>query len=495
MENEKQNKLSIYDILLYAPKGQGIKLYSLAYGYVTFDSVAVRDPEIKYPLRFFDARGQKVAFMKDGRISDCEDAKCQLYPAIDESWYSWWRAILPQCVGSVVYISGDKDVNDGFYCICKENAVYDTYGNMLTIAQKNPVTGEHENVSIFTQRYHSLNVRFANNEETKEYFNKLIVNGKYEYNKKTHTIEKIRFNIFKPGDVIKNKFNIYIVKSVNASNCTYTLYLNCGYTTVRNINDEFVEATNTEKQKFFTILVNNGFLWDGETGKLMNFKKPDDYIDIKFKEGDIIWLKANIKKRFEILVESVNYETLEYNLRKINHRGELWKDNFVIPVSEQDKFELVPEKNIVFDKNKVQYGDIVSDHAGRIYRVVDITDNGNFYHLQVIQESNYSDKLDKCLLVEAKEMFYYQKTVKKYPVSLFTDYTEVLVRNNDDEKWKLDYFSHVDELKYDIKPGIPKIEYIFVCVGGNFKQCIPYKGHEHLKGVQDSKIDKFYINW
>ena len=227
----------------------------------------------------------------------------------------------------------------------------------------------------------------------------------------------------------------------------------------------------------------------------MNFKKPDDYVDIKFKEGDIIWLKANIKKRFEILVESVNYETLEYNLRKINHRGELWKDGFVIPISEQDKFELVPEKNIVFDKNKIQYGDIVSDHAGRIYRVVDITDNGKFYHLQVIQESKYSDKLDKYLLVEAKEMFYYQKTVKKYPVSLFTDYTEVLVRNNDDEKWKLDYFSHVDELKYDIIPGIPKIEYIFVCVGGNFKQCIPYKGHEHLKGVQDGKIDNFYINW
>lgn len=55
----------------------------------------------------------------------------------------------------------------------------------------------------------------------------------------------------------------------------------------------------------------------------------------------------------------------------------------------------------------------------------------------------------------------------------FEPFDKVLVRDYDTTKWKSDLFSYLDEtraLKY-------------VCVGNNWKQCIPYEGNEHLLGT------------
>lgn len=54
-------------------------------------------------------------------------------------------------------------------------------------------------------------------------------------------------------------------------------------------------------------------------------------------------------------------------------------------------------------------------------------------------------------------------------------FDKVLVRNNDDDEWVCDIFSHIDELDF------------YYCVGTRWEQCIPYEGNEHLLGTTNKQ--------
>lgn len=54
-------------------------------------------------------------------------------------------------------------------------------------------------------------------------------------------------------------------------------------------------------------------------------------------------------------------------------------------------------------------------------------------------------------------------------------FDKVLVRNNDDDEWVCDIFSHIDELAF------------YYCVGTRWEQCIHYEGNEHLLGTTNKK--------
>lgn len=63
------------------------------------------------------------------------------------------------------------------------------------------------------------------------------------------------------------------------------------------------------------------------------------------------------------------------------------------------------------------------------------------------------------------------------PKCPFEPFQKVLVRDDNDEVWKADYFSHYKE---DDKIAQ------YVCVGSYYKECIPYEGSEHLLGTDKS---------
>lgn len=54
-------------------------------------------------------------------------------------------------------------------------------------------------------------------------------------------------------------------------------------------------------------------------------------------------------------------------------------------------------------------------------------------------------------------------------------FDKVLVRNNDDDEWVCDIFSHIDELAF------------YYCVGTRWEQCIPYESNEHLLGTTNKQ--------
>lgn len=60
------------------------------------------------------------------------------------------------------------------------------------------------------------------------------------------------------------------------------------------------------------------------------------------------------------------------------------------------------------------------------------------------------------------------------PKCPFEPFQKVLVRDNEDEVWKADYFSHYEE-DDKIAP--------YVCVGSYYRFCIPYEGGEYLLGT------------
>lgn len=84
----------------------------------------------------------------------------------------------------------------------------------------------------------------------------------------------------------------------------------------------------------------------------------------------------------------------------------------------------------------------------------------------------------KTLFIAAAEKHYGGKynpeTLQVEPKCSFKPFQKVLVRDEEDEDWKADYFSHYEE-DDKIAP--------YVCVGSYYRFCIPYEGSEHLLGT------------
>lgn len=72
----------------------------------------------------------------------------------------------------------------------------------------------------------------------------------------------------------------------------------------------------------------------------------------------------------------------------------------------------------------------------------------------------------------------------RYDPMKFKPFQKVLVRLEDGDSWEADLFSTYK----------PLCDNQYHCIGGWWKQCIPYEGNEHLLGKQDN-CDKYYVTW
>lgn len=82
----------------------------------------------------------------------------------------------------------------------------------------------------------------------------------------------------------------------------------------------------------------------------------------------------------------------------------------------------------------------------------------------------------ECMLFPSKEQRDWSKFVvpAPKPKHQFKQFERVLVRDDYDEVWKCDLFSHID------------VYGNYSCVGVDYwKQCIPYEGNEHLLGTKN----------
>lgn len=148
-------------------------------------------------------------------------------------------------------------------------------------------------------------------------------------------------------------------------------------------------------------------------------------------------------------------------------------------------------------------GDIVYNPHSQMYAVFECWANDdytefnttiNYYKDHTFGEEEVCDTEcfvkandeQKTLFIAAEKHYggkYNPETLQVEPVKVvepkcpFKPFDKVLVRDNEDDVWKADYFSHYEEGD-KIAP--------YVCVGSYFRQCIPYEGSEHLLGTDKS---------
>lgn len=149
-------------------------------------------------------------------------------------------------------------------------------------------------------------------------------------------------------------------------------------------------------------------------------------------------------------------------------------------------------------------GDIVYNPHSQMYAVFECWANDdytefnttiNYYKDHTFGEEDVCDTEcfvkandeQKTLFIAAAEKYYGGKydpeTLQVEPVKVvepkcsFKPFDKVLVRDDEEDVWKADYFSHYEE-DGKIAP--------YVCVGSYYKLCIPYEGSEHLLGTDKS---------
>lgn len=149
-------------------------------------------------------------------------------------------------------------------------------------------------------------------------------------------------------------------------------------------------------------------------------------------------------------------------------------------------------------------GDIVYNPHSQMYAVFECWANDdytefnttiNYYKDHTFGEEEVCDTEcfvkandeQKTLFIAAAEKHYGDKynlgTLQVEPIKVaehkcpFEPFQKVLVRDNDDDVWQADYFSHYEK-DDKIAP--------YVCVGSYYRFCIPYEGNEHLLGTDKS---------
>lgn len=129
----------------------------------------------------------------------------------------------------------------------------------------------------------------------------------------------------------------------------------------------------------------------------------------------------------------------------------------------------------------------VNDDYTEFNTTINLIEKGNFWGEEEVCDTECftkaTDEKRAAFIAAAEKHFggkYNPETLQVEPVEpkcSFKPFQKVLVRDEEDEVWKADYFSHYEEGD-EIAP--------YVCVGSYYKLCIPYEGSEHLLGTNKS---------
>lgn len=306
---------------------------------------------------------------------------------------------------------------------------------------------------------------------------------------------------FNDGDVVVSKSEswIGIVKSYNKYDKTYDVYVafenwKGNYINIHvDIKLEFSRlATEEEKQKLFDAIKENGYQWDPETKTLYKSK---------FKDGDVCTGKVNGNLVIFIYKNRIN-TTLVKSHFVLYVRAGFCKNCCIALKDEEIKFAAEEEKQELFKaiqdngyrwdddtktlrvvgklgKLKFKVGDVVQDKEGNKVKITEVVHECGCY----LYKTEITNEIGKIYFDEDND---WELVPNKFDITMLKPFDKVLVRDEDGQKWVCDIFSYYD----DKNPKYP-----FWGVGrSNSKQCIPYKGNEHLLGTTND-CDEFYKNW
>lgn len=302
---------------------------------------------------------------------------------------------------------------------------------------------------------------------------------------------------FKDGDVVVSKSGCWIgiVKSYNDCDETYNVYVAFENWAGNYINifvdiklEMYRLATEEEKEKFFKAIEDNGYKWDNKTKTLYKSE---------FKDGDVCTGKVRDNLVIFIYKKRINTTLIKSHFTLYVHVG-FCKNCCIALKDEEIKFATEEEKQELFKaiqdngyrwdadtktlrvvgklgKLKFKVGDVVQDKEGNKVKITEVVHECGCY----LYKTEIANEIGKIYFDEEND---WELVPDKFDITTLKPFDKVLVRQDDELKWVINFF------------GFQKEGCYYTTGNHTYVQCIPYEENKHLLGTKDD-CDDFYKNW
>ena len=241
---------------------------------------------------------------------------------------------------------------------------------------------------------------------------------------------------WKKGDVLQKNshtqviFDSFVSDTYDVIRCKYFLNIDNG-------NETCIEETNVFTQDYFKASEEQRQCYINKVEEILGGKLNCETLEIEktqpeFKDGDIV------------VAEEDNYY-----------------DKVIFIAAIKDDIVSKALINVRYEDYEVHYNEYRFGH-NRSLRLA--TDSEKQQLFDALAKEGKAWDTEKKQIVDLK------------PKCEFKPFDKVLGRNEKDDVWEADLFSHYRE----------ESQYPFRCIGFGRKCCIPYEGNEHLLGTTDN---------
>ena len=120
------------------------------------------------------------------------------------------------------------------------------------------------------------------------------------------------------------------------------------------------------------------------------------------------------------------------------------------------------------------------------YRIKQIKTGNNYEITKIIPNYYIAKYFGSDIMISFANQDEYVLDPSKFDISTLKPFDKVLVRDDNTSMWINAFYGFYDT--------VTTKKYPFVASAGNWTQCIPYEGNEHLLGTDDD-CDEYYKNW
>ena len=267
----------------------------------------------------------------------------------------------------------------------------------------------------------------------------------------------------------------------------------CGDCTLYDVNDYNIRINTPNKDTLICLYHDGRYCSNGE---IMLFPKGkttwDGFVpSIKFKDGDIVTGKNCACSYIAIFRESIddisfsNHVCLtsfgRFNIDNISDNANL---RLATEEEKQKLFKEIKERGYKWNSEtktleklvepKFKVGDRIKEKQSNI--IGEIID---------VQKNKYNVKIDdKGLYLYFREQDNFELVPDKFDITTLKPFDKVLVRDDNERCWDCELFNSYRRDEH----------YPFFGIAACYKQCVPYKGNEHLLATTND-CDEFYKTW
>lgn len=205
--------------------------------------------------------------------------------------------------------------------------------------------------------------------------------------------------------------------------------------------------------------------------------------------GEVKLSRINNDGNFPIIVETVMGDSRSFTKEGRLHLNHLDVECFLFPSSKMhDWTKFFKRGDILVDGDIIVLFEEWVDSSYRCFKtslviwssINKVYSNESTYNVKYFQRAS---KAQQEYFIKKIEAFYNGKynpiTLQVEPVKPkcpFKPFDKVLVRDEEENVWYANYFSHYKENDE---------EYPYVCIDSSYRYCIPYENNEHLLGTTD----------